>query len=91
MGQQKELQTCRAHSTDPIQGNNRVDKQTDAEVAHHMEDCLTKLVSQLNVDHHLESESNNQMDPLQFMSMMELHGNDIGIILSLLVQHIMMF
>ena len=61
---------------DPVKTKNRVDEETNAEVTHHIEDCLTELVSQLDADHHLESELNNQMDPLQFMSMTVLCGND---------------
>jgi len=49
---------------DPVKGKNQKDEKTEAEVAIHIQDCLTEIMSQLDEDSNLSPEPNNGVDPL---------------------------
>ena len=60
---------------DPVKGTNNDDHETDEDVAKHIDECLTELVSQLDEDNNLERVSNDDgANQLSFMSLNELRG-----------------
>ena len=76
-GQQKDMLECTTEALpDPIKGKKTTDEQTETELVRHIDDCLTDLVSQLDEDNQLGLDSVDSIDPLQFMSMTDLRGND---------------
>ena len=61
---------------DPVKGKNQKDEKTEAEVAIHIQDCLTEIMSQLDEDSNLSPQTDNGVDPLQFVSLTQLRGSD---------------
>jgi hypothetical protein len=60
---------------DPIKGRKEDEDEADEDVAKHIDECLTELVSLLNVDNNLGNEANHDIDELSFMSLNNLWGN----------------
>ena len=76
-GRQKDmLERTTEALPDPIKGKKMTDEQTETKLARHIDDCLTELVSQLDEDNQLGLDPVDSVDPLQFMSMTDLRGND---------------
>ena len=75
-GRQKDsLERTTQPLPDPIKGGKQDEGETDEDVAKHIDECLTELVSQLDVDNNLGNEANHDINELSFMSLSDLRGS----------------
>jgi hypothetical protein len=77
LGRQKDcLERTTQPLPDPIKGRKEDEVEVDEDVVKHIRECLTELVSQLDVDNNLGgNEANHDMNELSFMSLSDLRGN----------------